>query len=251
MGMKRWIAFAISMLLFGTLAAPANGAEDSLRTLSEALVAHGDSQEEIDASIAFMVEQGISYKDQVRLLEMTLQGIPHEADIESSVPLRENRAFSGNSGKVTQKFSDGSVRVTEVTSDQPLAEVQPDDGEVSTFGTAISGCTNSSGSGYATSSNCHISYSTISFKFGFYATYTFAPSAPGTINSVKSPYVTYALGHYELYKELLINKKTGTTASPANAFLRIAFVQNVTAGSQITKGVKLFVGSSSAWTSAV
>lgn len=204
-----------------------------------------DESAEISASRAFMTKFGISPSEQSALLSRALRGEPLLADVQGANPVsvRQQRDLGGSRSEIAT-FADGSINVTTYdlvrrqpgSSDRALSAATP---------AAVTGCSSSSGSGYVSYRNCKVHYRSIVFSYGFYANFT-TTSYWDQIDSVWGYFLEYAIGHSEASNTLLIRNKTEDPGVPAHAELTIRFNVLPSFG-QISKGVRLKVGSNTYW----
>lgn len=207
-------------------------------TASASPVVEAPLADDIAASRAFMTEYGVPESVQDELIALTLAGGLPLSDVEGAVPESVERVESSSSSVDVSRYADGSISVVEVEKPAASSGITP-------FG--ISGCSFSSGSGYASYTNCKVHYQSTVFSFGFYANFSIAAGANNDrITWAGSKYLVYSIGHLLTSSSVWVEQSVETASRDASAVYTATFDLWPGVGS-VTRGTRLFVGDNTYW----
>lgn len=197
------------------------------------------SAAEESQSRAFMSKFGVPEQTQDQLLDaLANEGDVGLANSPDATPVSVDLTEMDGSTFEVAVYADGSISVVE--REIPV-EVEP--GLITPM--AVTGCTVTSGSGYVAYQGCKVQYQTHVFLYGFYANFSITPGYD-SIDTVFGQFQGYAIGHSRDSWNLRILKRYENSAGPAHAELAIEYTILPGVG-QVTKGVRLKVGSNSYW----
>ncbi|HLR95528.1 MAG TPA: hypothetical protein VK053_13455 [Jiangellaceae bacterium] len=198
------------------------------------------SASEEAASRAFMTEFGVPESTQDDLIEGIKHGDMGLANDPTATPVTVEHTERDGSTLEISRYADGSVAVTEqdIPRDVEEGAVTPQD---------VTGCSVGGGSGFVNYTGCKVHYRTHVFSYGFYANFTIVQGTNNDqITRAYDRFQQYAIGHSRASWSLRVLKGNETSSGPAHAELAITYNILPSFG-QVTKGVRLKVGSNTYW----